>query len=66
VNLAASQLKAAIRDLLRERGIEGSVIDKVNGKGELVIAVVLNEKCPACGGSGKRVYVKENDQGKTE
>jgi hypothetical protein len=59
VNLAVSQLKAAIRELLRDRGIEGSVVDKVNTHGELVIAVVLNEKCPACGGTGKRVYVKD-------
>lgn len=59
MNLAASQLKAAIRELLRERGIEGSVVDKINNRGELVIAVVLNEKCRACGGSGKRVYLKE-------
>ena len=59
MNLAVSQLKAAIRDLLRERGLDGSVVDKVNAHGELVVAVVLNEKCPACGGSGKRVYVKD-------
>jgi hypothetical protein len=59
VNLAVSQLKAAIRDLLRAKGYDGSVVDKVNAHGELIIAVVLNERCPACGGTGKRVYVKD-------
>lgn len=66
MNLAVSQLKTAIRELLRERGLEGSVVDKVNNHGELVIAVVLNEKCPACGGSGKRVYVSEKKNEKNE
>jgi hypothetical protein len=58
MHLAASQLKAAIRQLLVERGLEGSVVDKVNAHGELVIAVVLQERCPACHGTGKRVYVE--------
>ena len=52
-------MKTAIRELLRARGVEGSVVDKVNAHGELVIAVILNEKCPACGGSGKRTYATE-------
>jgi hypothetical protein len=64
VNLAVSQLKAAIRDLLRDRGLDGSVVDKVNAHGELVIAVVLNERCPACGGTGKRVYAKDEPREK--
>lgn len=59
VNLLVGQLKNAIRDLLRARHVDGSVVDKVNAHGELVIAVVLNERCPACNGSGKRVYPKE-------
>ena len=63
MNLMASQLKAAIRQLLAERGIEGSVVDKVNAHGELVIAVVLQERCPACNGTGKRVYVKAPGSG---
>lgn len=59
MNLLVGQLKTAIRELLRSRGVEGSVVDKVNAHGELVIAVILNEKCPACGGSGKRTYAME-------
>lgn len=56
MNLLVGQLKNAIRDLLRTKNVEGSVVDKVNAHGEIVIAVVLNERCPACGGSGKRKY----------
>jgi len=59
VNLVVGQLKAAIRELLRERGIEGSVTDKINSHGEIVVAVIMNERCPACGGTGKRVYATE-------
>jgi hypothetical protein len=60
VNLLVGQLKSAIRELLRARGVEGSVVDKVNAHGELVIAVVLNERCPACNGTGKRTYAKDD------
>ncbi len=56
MNLLVGQLKAAIRKLLDDRRIEASVVDKVNARGELVIAVVLNEVCPACAGTGKRTY----------
>lgn len=56
MNLLVGQLKAAIRALLEARSVQGSVVDKVNAKGELVIAVVLNETCPACGGTGKKRY----------
>ncbi|HVJ93517.1 MAG TPA: hypothetical protein VM580_27135 [Labilithrix sp.] len=59
MNLVVGQLKAAIRELLRERGIEGSVTDKINSHGEIVVAVIMNERCPACGGTGKRVYATE-------
>lgn len=59
MNLAVAQLKNAIRDLLKERGIEGSVTDKVNAHGELIVAVILQERCPACNGTGRRVYVKD-------
>lgn len=59
MNLLVGQLKNAIRDLLRARSVEGSVVDKVNAHGELVIAVVLNERCPACEGTGKRRYAKD-------
>jgi len=61
VNLLVGQLKTAIRALLADRGVEGSVVDKVNARGEIVIAVVLNEVCPACGGSGKRTYARAPD-----
>jgi hypothetical protein len=64
VNLLVGQLKIRIRELLEERGIDASVVDKTNAKGELVIAIIMNEACPACGGSGKRVYAKAtNDAG---
>jgi hypothetical protein len=59
VNLLVGQLKTAIRELLRARGVEGSVVDKVNAHGEIVVAVVLNERCPACNGTGKRLYAKD-------
>jgi hypothetical protein len=59
MNLAISQLKAAIREVLRDRGLEGSVVDKVNAKGEIVVAIVLQEVCPACDGTGKRRYAKD-------
>lgn len=59
MNLQVGQLKAAIRKLLDDRGLQGAVVDKVNAHGELVIAVVLNERCPACGGSGKRTYAMQ-------
>lgn len=58
MNLLVGQLKIRIRELLEERGIDASVVDKTNAKGELVIAIILNEACPACGGSGKRVYAR--------
>lgn len=60
MNLLVSQLKNAIRDLLRAKNVEGSVVDKVNARGELVIAIVMNEQCPACNGTGKRVYPKDD------
>jgi hypothetical protein len=59
VNLHVAQLKAAIRALLEERQINASVVDKVNARGEIVIAVVLNEVCPSCAGTGKRRYPSE-------
>ncbi len=56
MDLKTSQLKNKIYDLLKESGINGSVVDKINARGELVIAVVLNEVCPTCNGDGKRKY----------
>jgi hypothetical protein len=60
VNLVAdlqlNQLKAAIYDLLKEKGLKGSVQVKVNHRGEQVIAAILNEVCPHCDGTGKKKY----------
>lgn len=42
MNLLVSQLKIAIADLLKNKGIVGArVLDKVNARGEVVIGVIL-------------------------
>lgn len=58
MNLLVGQLKNAIRDLLEKKGVDASVVDKVNARGEIAIVVVLNERCPACDGTGKRTYAR--------
>jgi hypothetical protein len=55
-DLLLQQLKGAISELLRERGLNGSVQVKINHRGEQVIAAILNETCPHCGGTGKKKY----------
>ena len=42
MNLLVSQLKIAIADLLKNKGIAGArVLDKVNARGEIVIGIIL-------------------------
>jgi len=61
-DLLLQQLKGAISELLRERGLNGSVQIKVNHRGEQVIAAILNEQCPHCGGTGKKKYPPDEDE----
>ncbi len=63
-DLLLQQLKGAISELLRERGLNGSVQVKITDRGEQVIAAILNETCPHCGGTGKKKYPPaEGDDG---
>lgn len=41
MDLLVTQLKAAIRRLLDDKGVPARVLDKVNRHGEVVIGVVL-------------------------
>ena len=41
MDLLVVQLKAAIRRLLKDKGVRGRVLDKMNRYGEVVIGVIL-------------------------
>jgi hypothetical protein len=54
VNLLVQQLKAAIDELAKKKGLSGArVLDKVNRYGEIVIALILPRDPPG-GGGGPR------------
>jgi hypothetical protein len=42
VDLLLSQVKNSIRDLLEAKGIRARVLDKVNARGEVVIAAIVS------------------------
>jgi hypothetical protein len=51
VNLLVQQLKAAIDELAKKKGLSGArVLDKVNRYGEIVIALILPRDPPGSGG----------------
>lgn len=53
VNLLVQQLKAAIDDLAKKKGLRGArVLDKVNRYGEIVIALILPRDPPGGGSPG--------------
>jgi hypothetical protein len=60
VNLLVNQLKLAIRELLERKGVKARVLDKVNGRGEIVIGVIL--EAPQDGPGLTRDERKERQQ----
>lgn len=60
-DLLLNQLKGAIAELLERKGLKGSVVVKVNHRGEQVVAAILNEICPHCRGTGRKTYPPEDD-----
>lgn len=59
-DLLLNQLKGAIAELLEKKGLKGSVLVKVNHRGEQVVAAVLNEVCPHCRGTGRKTYAADD------
>ncbi len=62
MDLLTNQLRNAIQELLDKKGVKGSVRMKTNAMGEKVIAVILDEVCPSCGGTGKKRYPKDDPE----
>lgn len=55
MNLLVQQLKAAIDELARKKGIVGArVLDKLNQHGEVVIALILPSTPPPPSDASKR------------
>ena len=54
MDLLINQLKTAIRELLKTKGIRARVLDKMNAAGERVIGIILDKEQPPSRGPSQR------------